>query len=48
MEGLIIVYPHFAITESTNKFPKDHSIQKEKVKLALGDGEWWINEKGIT
>ncbi len=43
-EGLTVVYPHFAITESTNNMlPADNSIQKKNVKLAIGDGEWWID-----
>lgn len=43
-DGLTVVYPHFAITESTNNMlPADNSIQKKNVKLAIGDGEWWID-----
>lgn len=48
-EGLTIVYPHFAIMESINKMlPADNNIQKENVKLAIGDGEWWIDGEGTT
>jgi len=48
-EGLTVVYPHFAIIESTNNMlPADNSIQKKNVKLAIGDGEWWIDAEGTT
>lgn len=48
-DGLIVVYPHFAIMESINKMlATDDSIQKENVKLAIGDGEWWIDGEGTT
>ena len=48
-EGLTVVYPHFAITESANKMlPANNSIQKKNVKLAIGDGEWWIDAEGTT
>lgn len=48
-EGLTVVYPHFAIIESTNNMlPADNSIQKKNVKLAIGDGEWWIDVEGTT
>jgi hypothetical protein len=48
-EGLTVVYPHFAIIESANNMlPADNSIQKKNVKLAIGDGEWWIDAEGTT
>jgi hypothetical protein len=48
-EGLTIVYPHFAIMESTDEMlPAYSSIQKKNVKLAIGDGEWWIDVEGTT
>ena len=48
-KGLTIVYPHFAITESTNEIlPSSNNIRRETANLTIGDGEWWIDASGIT